>query len=139
MRLPVGLPRHADRRAYVQLDELAAIAVDEQRRHVTGTGQRQPMSVHIDQHAQHGCEVVARPSVDEVRQLGEHARGSAVLRHIRQHGVPQQSHRGGGSEPVTGDIADDQEHPSLVDRDHVIPVASHVDARSGRYIEGARA
>src|SRR6202043_2307868 len=43
--------RDADGSVHVDLDKLVDIAVDQQRREVTGAGNRQPMSVHIDQGA----------------------------------------------------------------------------------------
>ncbi len=74
------------------------------------------------------------PLLTKSESCGKHRSRTGVLRRIRQRGVAQRGHRRRCSKPMTGDIADHDQHLSIARRDYVIPVASHIDARSGRHV-----
>ena len=60
--------------------------------------------------------------------------GGQVERGQRAHRRPQPAHGGGGRQPVSRGVADDERHPAADQRDDVEPVAADLGAVAGRQI-----
>ena len=92
-----------------------------------GARQSQAVSVGLDERAQDRGEVAVRAPLHELGELGQHACGSAILRHIGKRGVAEHRHRGCRLQSVTSDVADYQHGAPLVHRHDVVPVAADLD------------
>ena len=118
---------HADRRSRRDVDLHGRALAQQQRAEVTGRDQPQRPCVQVELAEQQGGELVVDVDVEQRAQLAQHRLDVGALGEIGAHREAQGRHRRRRGQAAAGDVADDERDAAGTARDHVVPVAPHVE------------
>ncbi len=124
------LGEHTERRAALGDDDLGrAVRVAQHGRQMAGADAPGGALLHVGVDvAAGGEEVGLHLEQQPVRQGDDHVRGVALGR-VGAQGGAHLAHQGGRARVVPLDVADDEGHVAVGERDHVVPVAADLVGR----------